>query len=89
MFKLIFFFFLLFIIYKAIQFISQVYQVYERSRTRESQNGQNGKQGYQKQYDGHTTIHYHPKNEERTTHSKHKGKDDDYIDFEEIKENSR
>lgn len=90
MFKLLFFFFLLFIFYKIIQFVSKVYRIYSSAQShRESQSKQNGK-AYRKQYDGKTTIHFDPSKEKQENGSQNtRVKDDDYIDFQEIKKESK
>ncbi len=89
MLKLLFFFFLLFIIYKAIQFIGQVYRVYQKTQGYQQQQKSSNNQGQKRQYDGQTTIRYNPKQDENANGHSTVSKDEDYIDYKEIKEKSR
>ena len=90
MFKLLFFFFILFIIYKALQFISKLYRLYDNARNTAygQRNGQQQKQssGYRRQYDNQTTIYYNPEKEQEEKAASTRGKNEDYIDYKEIKE---
>lgn len=89
MLKLIFFFFLLFIVYKIIQFIGQVYRVYQKTQGFQQQKKGPNNQGQKQQYDGQTTIRYNPKEDENANGHNTVSKDEDYIDYKEIKEKSR
>jgi hypothetical protein len=90
MFKLLFFFFILFVIYKALQFISKLYRLYDNARNTAygQRNGQQQKQsnGYRRQYDNQTTIYYNPEKEQEEKAASTRGKNEDYIDYKEIKE---
>ena len=75
---------MIFLAYRAIQFISKIYYVYSNAKNQFDQQTY-GNQGQQRKQYGKTTIHYQDKNS--NGQSKHKtSKDEDYIDFEEVKE---
>ena len=86
MFKIIFFLFTIFIVYKVIQFFSKVYYLYTNAKKQYDQGRSNfSQQTYQRKEDGKTTIHY-KENGKKAGHSSKQNQDEDYIDFEEVKE---
>jgi len=88
MFKLLFFIFSVFIIYKFIQFVSRVLSVY--SNVKKQQFGRQNMAGQSDQHNkktGETTIHYQRQNGNKSRSSGNKkSADEEYIDFEQVKE---
>lgn len=84
MLKLIFFFLLIFIVYNVIKVVARIYTAYSAYQ-QQFQQQKNANRQYQEKRQGQTTIRYKTNGERKQSSSK-KSSDEDYIDFEEIRE---